>query len=205
MCFGTLDCAPSIEEGPLVGATFARPPQVGHTGEAALAGQVPMPAPPSPIRAAADHVFTTLSARLPRLLGSSPTQERFRDVTFSLANVVLQLAGEESLSWQEFAAGYAAMYPDRQPSLPAPRRPLRGELGEPITQALASGLGSLKLATSDPSRECFMCPPPRGMSRSSSTPPRTSKTTPKRETSIRLLKLPFHGARLLRHRAPTHP
>jgi hypothetical protein len=71
--FGTLDLVSSAQESPLVGATFARPPQTELAGEIVLARRVPTPAVPTPVRVAADHVFTDLSARLPKLLGPNPT------------------------------------------------------------------------------------------------------------------------------------
>ena len=71
--FGALDFILSDREEPLVGATFSRPPQVGSVDDSARTKRVPAPVSPSPIRAAAEHIFTTLSAQLPRLLGPSPS------------------------------------------------------------------------------------------------------------------------------------
>jgi hypothetical protein len=84
-----LDFILSDREEPLVGATFSRPPQVGSVGGFAQTERVPVPVSPGPIRAAAEHVFTTLAAQLPSLLGPNPSQERFRDIAFYLTNDVL--------------------------------------------------------------------------------------------------------------------
>jgi hypothetical protein len=109
---GNLVFAPSVMEESLVGVTFVRPPQAMNTVEADLSGQASLPTLTSRIHAAAERVFDALSTELPRLLGPYPTQERFRDITFHLINVVLPLSGQEPLSWREFAASYAGMFPD---------------------------------------------------------------------------------------------
>ena len=117
--FGTLDFVFTTQEEPLVGATFPWPQRADYVGVSARTGQAPASAPADPT-CAAEHVLTTLSAQLPRLLGPSPSQEHFRDVTFSTANIMLRI-GEEPLSWSNFATSYAAMYPDEQPCLSVPR------------------------------------------------------------------------------------
>lgn len=115
ICFGTLVFPLSDAEGSLADLTSAQSPQTEQIGETGSAVRATAPAPLSPVHVAAERVFAALSTRLPLLLGPDPSQERFRDVTYSLANIVLQLACEEPLAWSEFVASYAAMYPDGQP------------------------------------------------------------------------------------------
>src|SRR5579859_2263847 len=105
--FGTLAFVCARSEESLVRTTFPRLAQAGTDSGSARSGRDPTPVPPSPIRSAADRFFNAISAQLSYLLGSEPSQKHFRDVTFSLANVVLQLAGKEPLSWSEFMASYA--------------------------------------------------------------------------------------------------
>jgi hypothetical protein len=156
MRFGALDFAGSDSKQPIVGAVFPRlmrrgdiPRRLRTTADSVLAdaGRNSTSAPSSPIRAAADRFFAMVADLLPAILGTEPTQDLFRDVTYSISNVVLQLAGQEPLPVGEFTTAYARMYPDGQPGLPSS---WSTELHESKVDELTIALEGASLTDADP-------------------------------------------------------
>ena len=98
MRFGALDFTGSETEQPIAGAVFVRPIRreelpglLRSVADSVLAdsGRDSTPAPLRSIQEAADRFFPLVKDLLPNILGREPTQGLFRDVTFSISNVVL--------------------------------------------------------------------------------------------------------------------
>ena len=138
MRFGALDFTGGETEQPIAGAVFVRPIRreellelLRSVANSVLtdSGRDSTPAPQRSIQEAADRFFPLVKDLLPNILGREPTQGLFRYVTFSISNVVLQLAGQGQLQINEFMAAYARMFLDGQlrfPRLLGRRAPAAG-------------------------------------------------------------------------------
>ena len=87
--FGTLALAYADRENPSR-APFPWSAQDHADSKSERSERDPIPAPPSPIRSAADRFFTTITARSPYLRGTKPFLEHFRVDPLFVANVMLQ-------------------------------------------------------------------------------------------------------------------
>ena len=120
MRLGALDFAGSDSEQSLIRVVFPQrmrredvPRRLRNAADSVLmdTGRDSTSAPDGPIRAVADRFFAMTGDLLPTILGTEPTQDLFRDVAYSVTNVVLQLAGHGPLSIHDFAVVYTKMYP----------------------------------------------------------------------------------------------
>jgi hypothetical protein len=113
--FGSID-VPIIEMNePISGAVFPRR-EASPIGTDA-GSQSAQPEPLGHEAVAATTLLDSLDGRLQSILGPSPTQEHFRNVGFSLANISMPLAGEEPLTWADSVTNYNAIFQHGQPDL----------------------------------------------------------------------------------------
>jgi hypothetical protein len=93
------------------------------------------------------------------MLGSNPTQERFRLAAYYLTGLSFQASGDEPLGWGEFMERYTTMYPRGQPSLPDD--PVTAYVNGLRTTGAAPGSTTTRRTRTarrhDPTRECNVC------------------------------------------------
>jgi hypothetical protein len=93
------------------------------------------------------------------MLGTNPTQERFRLVAYYLTDLAFQASGDGSLGWGEFMERYTAMYHRGQPGLPDD--PVMAYVNGLRTAGAAPGSTTTRRARTarrhDPTRECNIC------------------------------------------------
>ena len=150
--FGSLDFVCTEPAEPVVGATFPRPGSFG-----------PRPrVPPKSTTNLIDHISQLFD--VPAMLGTDPTEEHFRTVTYALNAVAFQLRGEEAFGWDKFIGHYLAMYLEGQPELQSgsilcmasltPGLPTLTTGMPPITRL---GRHQRRAPARDPTWECFVC------------------------------------------------
>jgi hypothetical protein len=90
------------------------------------------------------------------MLGSNPTQERFRLAAYYLTDLAFQASGDEPLAWREIMEQYTAMYPHGQPGLPDD--PVTAYVNNLRATDTAPGSTTTRRAQTtrqhDPTREC---------------------------------------------------
>jgi hypothetical protein len=90
------------------------------------------------------------------MLGSNPTQERFRLAAYYLTDLAFQASGAEPLAWGEFMERYTAMYPRGQPGLPDD--PMTAYVNNLRATGAAPGSTTTRRARTtwqrDPTRDC---------------------------------------------------
>jgi hypothetical protein len=103
LCFGSLGFIYTGPEESVAGRTFARPPLpnvlMGAAGREAF------------VRGFSGETIIDM-------LGTNPTQERFRLAAYYLIERSFQAIRDELLAWGEFMERYTTMYPRGQPGLP---------------------------------------------------------------------------------------
>jgi hypothetical protein len=93
------------------------------------------------------------------MLGTNPTQERFRLAAYYLTDLAFQASRDEPLGWGEFMERYSAMYPCGQPGLPDD--PVTAYVDSLRATSIVPGSTTTRRAPTsrrhDSTRECNVC------------------------------------------------
>jgi hypothetical protein len=142
--FGSLGFVYTGPAESVVGRTFTRPPLpnvlIGAVGREAF------------VQGFSDETIIGM-------LGSNPTQERFRLAAYYLTDLTFQPSRAEPLAWGEFIEWYTSMYPRVQLGLPD--NPVTAYVNNLRVTGAASGSATTRRTPTtrqrDPTRECNVC------------------------------------------------